>query len=214
MHRLHHKTPASMFDPGWLFLMAGLALLGATAWISASNDTADTRMTRDRLLVQEAHRQERIARYEEFLGAIDQKQPALVESLAAAQLNQIPADRAAIPGTVRDNQVDASVFPALEPPALRLPARREVDSRLAHLIQGDLTRMLLLAGSAVMILIGLLPPSRGWGKAVETPHQTGSGNHGDAHTVPSVLVEGKPINRVTEQASDHPDVATTQVAHS
>jgi hypothetical protein len=178
-----------MFDPGWLFLLAGLGLLGATAWISASNDAAEARITRDRLLVQEAHRQERIGRYGEFLGAIDQKQPALIESLAAAQLNQIPADRAAIPGTVRDNLADASVFPALEPPALRLPAKREVDSRLGRLIAGDTTRMILIAGSALMILIGLLPPSRGWGKSQNAVKPVDTE---EKHPAPSVVVEAKP----------------------
>ncbi|MFO0833201.1 MAG: hypothetical protein U0637_15315 [Phycisphaerales bacterium] len=190
MHRIHHRTPAALFDPGWLFLLAGLALLGATAWISASNDTAEARITRDRLLAQEAHRQERISRYEEFMGAIEQKQPALIESLAAAQLNQIPADRAAIPGTVRDNQVDASVFPALEPPPLHLPERRSIDSRLARLVSGDLTRMLLLGGSALMILIGLLPPSRGWGKSQNALHPL---EHNHSLPRASVEVEAKPM---------------------
>ena len=199
MQRLHHKTPAAMFDPGWLFLLAGLALLGATTWVSASNDTADARITRDRLLAQETHRQERIGRYEEFLGALDQKQPALIESLAAAQLNQIPADRAAIPGTVRDNTVDASVFPALEPPALRLPARREVDSRLAQLIQGNLTRMVLLAGSALMILIGLLPPSRGWGRTENALKPLEHDSHAAGH--PGVMIEIKPPATSSQNAS-------------
>lgn len=199
MQRIHHKTPAALFDPGWLFLLAGLALLGATAWITAANETADARIARDRLLAAEAHRHERIGRYEEFLGAIEQQQPALIESLAAAQLNQIPADRAAIPGTVRDNLADASVFPALEPPALRLPAKRDVDSRLSRLISSDTTRMILLAGSALMILIGLLPPSRGWGKSqsalrpVEHDlHEPGSVSAPRA-PVASVTIEAKPV---------------------
>lgn len=198
MHRIHHKTPAALFDPGWLFLLAGLALLGATAWITASNETAEARIARDRLLAAETHRQERIGRYEEFLGAMDQQQPALIESLAAAQLNQIPADRAAIPGTVRDNLADASVFPALEPPALRLPAKRDVDSRLSRLIASDTTRMILLAGSALMILIGLLPPSRGWGKSQSALRPVEHDLHEPAPTqaphtpVASATIEAKP----------------------
>ncbi len=181
-----------MFDPGWLFLLAGLAMLGATALISAQRDVDDARWLRDRMLAAEAHRQERIGRYEEFLGAVDERQPALIESLAAAQLNQIPADRAAIPGTVRDNLADASVFPALEPPALRLPPRQVVDSTLSRWISGDTTRIWLLAGSVMMILVGLLPQSRGWGRgqsAIE-PQEVGR-RIGVGKFPESVLVEPK-----------------------
>lgn len=207
MHRIRHTTPAALFDPGWLFLLAGLALLGATAWITAANETADARIARDRLLAAESHRHERIGRYEEFLGAMDQQQPALIESLAAAQLNQIPADRAAIPGTVRDNLADASVFPALEPPALRLPAKRDVDSKLSRLIASDTTRMILLAGSALMILIGLLPPSRGWGKSQSALRPAEHDLHEPARTqaphapVAIATIEAKPAQTSTAAAT-------------
>jgi hypothetical protein len=155
---------AAILDPGWLFLLAGLALVGATALISAQHDAALARWARDRVLAAEAHRNERLARHEEFLGALEQRQPALVESLAAAQLNQIPAERAAIPGTVRDLRADASVFPALEPPPLRLAPAPKPRSTLAKWAVGERSRMWVYAGGTLMILIGLLPSSRGWGR--------------------------------------------------
>jgi hypothetical protein len=154
-----------LFDPGWLFLIAGLALLAATALITAQKEVAQARWLRDRVLAAESHRGERLARYEEYMGALESRNPTLVESLAGSQLNQIPSERAAIPGTVRDHTSDAGVFAALEPPALRLPSQRSVDSMLSKLVTNDATRMWMLAASALLILIGLLPPSRGWSRS-------------------------------------------------
>jgi hypothetical protein len=158
------KPFPAFFDPAWLYLVAGLALLAATVLVSAQVDLEQAQHQRDVVLAVELHREQRLDRYKEFLAAIDARQPALVESLAGSQLNQIPATRAAIPGTVRDNAVDASVFPALEPPPLVLPAPMQTRSMLTKLATQDATRLWLLAGSAVLILVGLLPASKGFGK--------------------------------------------------
>lgn len=159
-----------LFDPAWLFLLAGLALVSATVLVSAQTQLDEVRHQRDRVLAIEEHRQQRLDRYKEYLDALTQGQPALVESLAGSQLNQIPADRAAIPGTVREGaSLEASIFPALEPPPLREPAQFETPSTLARLASNDATRIWLLAGGAVLILVGLLPASRGWGKQVANP---------------------------------------------
>ncbi len=152
--------PRSLFDPAWLFLIAGVALLGATVLVSAQAQVDDASFVRDRALAVEDHREMRINRYREFLAGVETKQPALVEALASSQLNQIPASRAAIPGTVRDNLANASVFPALEPPPFVEPPKTKIQSRLARLTSNDATRVWLLAGASVLILVGLLPASR------------------------------------------------------
>lgn len=149
-----------LFDPAWLFLLAGVALLGATVLVSAQAQVDDAAYVRDRALAVEKHRESRIDRYRELLVGIETKQPALVEALASSQLNQIPASRAAIPGTVTDNMANASVFPALEPPPFFEPPRTKIQSRLARLTSNDATRVWLLAGASVLILVGLLPASR------------------------------------------------------
>jgi hypothetical protein len=156
----------AFFDPTWLFVLAGVAMLAATVLVAAQDDIDDARFARDQVLAVEAHRETRLNNYKEFLAALDERQPALIESLASSQLNQIPAERAAIPGTVHDNTVDASVFPALEPPPVQLPQRTRVNSVLRHLATSDATRIWLLAGSALCILLGLLPASRKPGEAV------------------------------------------------
>jgi hypothetical protein len=147
-------------DPAWLYLIAGVALLAATVLVSAQAQVDEARFVRDRALKVEDHRQLRLSNYREFLAAVETKQPALIEFLASSQLNQIPADRGAIPGTLSGSLDDASVFPGLEPPAMVEPKRTHMDSMLVRFTSNDATRVWLLVGSAVLILVGLLPASK------------------------------------------------------
>ncbi len=149
--------PRYRFDPAWLFLLAGLALLAAVVVIGSRDELDDAQHQRDRVLAVEQHRQQRLDRYNEYLSALERNDRVLAESLAGSQLNQVPEDRAAIPGTVEPAAGDATVFPALEPPPLELPERVVVESTLAKLVRHDRTRLLLLAASAVLVLVGLLP---------------------------------------------------------
>jgi hypothetical protein len=137
-----------------------VALLAATVLVSAQAQVDEARFVRDRALMVEDHRHLRLDRYREFLAAVETRQPALIEALASSQLNQIPADRAAIPGTLQPTLADASVFPALEPQPMVEPVRTNSTSMLVRLTNNDATRVWLLVGAAVLILVGLLPASR------------------------------------------------------
>lgn len=159
MNSASTRSPV-IFDVGWLYLLSGLALLGATVLIPAADDLEEARWIRDRALAIEAHRSARIARYEEYLGAIEDKNESLILSLAASQLNQIPEGTAVVPGLEIQPTADASVFPALEPPPLVLPERMRIDSRLQRWTTDNKTRVWLLAGSVLLMMIGLLPPSK------------------------------------------------------
>jgi hypothetical protein len=151
-----------LLDPGWLFLASGLALLGATVLVPAARDLTEAKWLRDRALAVEAHRESRLERYEQFLAAVDDRDPTLVNSLAASHLNQIPEGLEAVPGQQVDALSNVSVFPALEPPPIRLPELRQVESRLARWTSSDKGRLWLTAGGAFCVLIGLLPASKGW----------------------------------------------------
>jgi len=161
---------AAWLNPAWLYLIAGVALLAATVLVSAQAQVDEARFVRDRALTVEQHRQQRLDRYREFLVAVETKQPALVEALASSQLNQIPADRAAIPGTMHDSLVDASVFPALEPAPMAEPTRTHSTSMLVKLTSNDATRVWLLVGASVLILVGLLPAARPWNVSAGSGH--------------------------------------------
>ena len=166
--RLHVETPergpsSPIVNPAWLFLAAGLAILGLVMILPAYEDLAEARFRRDRALAVEAHRESRLARYEEFLGAIENRDPSLVMSLAATQLNQIPTERAALPlgsAVVSGAGGDASVFPSLEPEPMVLPERERIPTRLERLVTGERTRGWVLLVGAVCVLVGLLPATR------------------------------------------------------
>ena len=143
------------FDPGWLFLLAGLALLGSLVIIPAYEDVAQARFRRDLVLAIEKHRENRMSRYEEFIGAVDNREPSLLVSLAESQLNQIPTDRGALPFAGNDGKPNASVFPSLEPEPLI--------SRLEELTTGERSRPFVLLVGAICVLLGLLPTTRSRG---------------------------------------------------
>lgn len=149
-----------LVDPGWLFLLVGAAVLAATVLIPAAEDLEEARWLRDRALAVEAHREARLARYGEYLAALEAREPSLVLSLAASQLNEVPRGMAAMPGFESPMTASASVFPALEPPALRLPERVRAESTLSRLAMGERSRLWLIAGGAMCVLLGLLPGRR------------------------------------------------------
>jgi hypothetical protein len=154
--------PIALFDPGWLFLIAGIAVLVATVLIPAADELGEVRLQRDRALALERHRAERISRYEAYLQALEAQEPSLVMALAQSQLNQIPQGRALIierpaPLIGAGAAVSASVFADLEPPPPKLPERARVDSVLQRWASSEMLRPWLIAGGAVCLLIGLLP---------------------------------------------------------
>lgn len=154
-----------LVDPGWLFLLAGAAILAACVLIPAIEDAAEARFRRDQVLAVEKHREVRLSRYEEFIGAVDARDPRLLISLAESQLNQIPADRGAVAMEMGGGGVagfaattNASIFPSLEPPPLVLPKREKVVSRLEAMATDEGSRKWMLIVGAVSVLIGLV----GW----------------------------------------------------
>lgn len=155
--------PIALFDPGWLFLLVGVAVLGATVLIPAADELAEVRLQRDRALALEKHRADRIARYSGYLTSLEAEEPSLIKALAQSQLNQIPQGRSLIieqPAPLVGGAIQsASVFTDLEPPPPKLPERVRVGSLLQRLATGDLSRPWLIAGGALCLLVGLLPRS-------------------------------------------------------
>jgi hypothetical protein len=149
-----------LIDPGWLFLAAGLAILACVVIIPAQIDVAEAMAQRDRVHAAELHREQRIARYTEFMGAIEAQEPTVIRALAESQLNQIPADRGALIPGGQVASTDASIFPALEPDPLVLPEPTRTISRLERWCTDHGTRRWLILGGALCVLLGLLPAAR------------------------------------------------------
>lgn len=153
-----HPAQPAPFDSGWLYLIAGIALVAATLLIPAFEELEDVRWERDKALALERHRLERLERHTAYLEALERREPSLVIALAQSQLNQIPAGRTLILEPPDNASASASVFAGLEPPRpAMLPERVRVDSFLSRLATDNLTRPWLLAGGVVCMLVGLLP---------------------------------------------------------
>jgi hypothetical protein len=157
--------PIDRFDPGWLFLIAGLVLLGYTVIIPAQADLAEARWQRDRALAIERQREERLFKHERYLAALESREPSLVRALAASQLNLVPVSQGAIVEVGDPATGDVSVFPGLEPAPIRLPELRLVESRLARWARDDHARLWLIISGGVLVFIGLL----GWSPRPGTP---------------------------------------------
>lgn len=153
-------SPLAIVDPGWLFLIAGILLLGATVLVPAFDELGEVQWQRDRALALERHRQERIGRYEDYRGALDRAEPSLVLALAASQLNQIPQGRTLILEPPDPVSESVTIFSDLEPPPVKLPERTRVESLLMRLATGERTRPWLIAIGGMCLLVGLLPPAR------------------------------------------------------
>ena len=154
------ERPIDRFDPGWLFLIAGLVLLSFTVVIPAQSDLAEARWQRDRAVAIEAQREERLFKHERYLAALESREPTVVKALAASQLNLVPAGSGAIVEVDDPGRSDASVFPVLEPAPISLPELHQVESRLGRWARDRDSRLWLIAGGSMLVLIGVLP----WGK--------------------------------------------------
>jgi hypothetical protein len=155
-----NPAPLAYLDPGWLYLLSGIALVAATILIPAVRDLDDVRHQRDRALVLEEHRLERLQRYQDYLDALERREPALIMALAASQLNQIPRGRTLIIESPETTLASASVFAQLEPPPPVLPERHHPRSILFRWTTSERTRPWLLAAGGVCMLMGLLPRAR------------------------------------------------------
>lgn len=154
------RRPAALFDPGWLFLIAGVVLMSFTLLIPAFEDLEIARHNLKRMQAVEHHRIDRIARYQEYLAALERGDEGLVLSLAAMQLNKAPAGRGLLLPAGDISKRTASVFGSLEPPPLVLPERYVERSTLETLATAGPSRLVLLGFAGLCVLIGLLPPSR------------------------------------------------------
>jgi hypothetical protein len=162
-HLRRAGQPLFRFDPGWLFLLAGLLTISITVLIPAQHDLDIALWQRERAAVIEKHRLDRIERYAQYLKGLESGDESVALSLAAVQLNKSPVDR--VPLNPRQNpaNVSASIFPHLEPPPAVLPGKPAVTDRsslLARWAINDHTRLWMLAAGVLCILLGLLPAAR------------------------------------------------------
>lgn len=147
-----------LLDPGWLFLLAGLAILAATVLIPARRDLDEARDYLERAKVVEQHRLDRIERYVGYMNQLDAGDEGAILALAAMQINQAPAGNVLLLPAERAVRAP-SIFSQLEPPPMALPERQAEVSTLEAWCLADRPRLMLTALGAMLVLIGLLPPT-------------------------------------------------------
>jgi hypothetical protein len=147
-------APLFRIDPGWLFTLAGLAVMVSAALLPAELDLHGLRQQRASIEAREAWNRQRLQAYDRFLSDLDRADPSLLRRLAASQLNLMPKGErpllmaTSIEHTVSD-WIDATVPPFEFKPA---PAP---DTLLARLAEGP-RRLWLMAGGAMSVFLGLV----------------------------------------------------------
>lgn len=151
---MRRTAPLFRFDPGWLFTLAGLAVMVSAALLPAQLDLHDLRQQRAAIEAREKWNRIRIEAYDRFLADLERRDPALLRRLAASQLNLMPkGEQPLLMATSIDHTVcdwiDETVPPfEFEP----LPAP---DTLLARLAEGP-RRLWLMAGGAMSVFLGLV----------------------------------------------------------
>jgi len=156
-----------LLDAGWLFLLAGVALLASTVLIPAQRDLEEARFYLKRAQIAEEHRLARMSNYASYLGMVADPDEQTLTNLVATQLNKAPqgmtllASDSAGSGTQKKKPA-ADVYASLEPPPLVLPEKPErgEPSRLERWATEDSSRLWLIAAGVMCVLVGILPPSR------------------------------------------------------
>jgi len=167
MAQAMHDQPAPgdnpvkrLLDPGWLYLLAGIALIASAVLIPSADDLDTAVWRRDRALAVEATQRETRDRYLASLDATRRGDERLLAGLALRELNLTREDARFI-----SHAPTEGYLASLAPEPTTLPQRTPVDSTLSRLAQGETSRLWLLGGGAFALLIGLLPPASRGGRA-------------------------------------------------
>ncbi len=140
-------------DPGWLFIIPGLALCAATILIPAHMDLQTLHSQYSDLRQDESHTLSRLAARANFIDQLESQNPRLLAHLASNQLNLMPAsDTAVLVDTAGTANVLAWIDSTL--PSPNPSPDRPAQSRLARWATGP-HRLWLFAAGVMAIFIGL-----------------------------------------------------------
>ena len=203
-----------LFDPGWMFVIAGLVLVASAALVPATYDLWVMRTQLRHLDAQERENFNRLEAYSKFVHDLDAAEPQLVRRLAASQLNLVPrGERPLIVArSARETPiewVDATIAP------VRATVVPFPDSLLSRLTLGR--KALWIAGAGVMcIFLGLLsaplrllvPPAPTIGEAGAAARELLSGR------APQLAFAGGGTTHAAAHAESLPSaVASVRIGH-
>lgn len=184
--------PLFSVDPGWLFVLAGLALLVSGALVPGQRDLHDLRDQLRQVKDRETESYSRLRAYSTFMEDLRARDPVLVKRLAAAQLNQMPSGGTPV---LAAESLDAGVTDWIEATVEFMPTPSAVypDTLLTRLATGP-RRLWLLAGGAMCVFAGLL-----LGPSISAP--VGS-RQGAARRSVAGLLEAPPVEARSRLTAD------------
>jgi hypothetical protein len=146
--------PLFRFDPGWLFIAAGLALCAAGVLLPAQADLHALRMQLEQLRNEESQAYARLRAHSDFMDQVDRADPALIRRLAATQLNMVPEGDKPVLLTASltvpvTHWIESAVQVDIRPPK---PAPI---SKLSEIANGE-HRLWLFGGGIMVVFIGLV----------------------------------------------------------
>jgi len=168
----HVFRPLFRLDPGWPFVLAGLALLMAALLIPAQRELHELRNEVERIDASESRVYAQLQSYDQFLQELKSGNPDLVRRLAMAQLNMVPKGEQSLLLTPGLNQTVAQWIQESVPTPVVTPAPYP-DTLLARFALGP-NRLWMCAASVFLLFVGfLLGPDTGRAATAvaELPHE-------------------------------------------
>jgi len=165
---VRRTLPLIRLDPGWLFVLAGLALVLTAAVIPSGRERRALEAQATELKRQEAANFAVLGAYAQFVQELEDRDPALLRRLAAAQLNMIPKGETPV---LMASTVNASV-PEWVESTVEIPTSESEpipDTLLARWTEGS-RRLWAIGAGAFMVFVGLLlSPIAATRRAPEAP---------------------------------------------
>ncbi|MFM2163971.1 MAG: hypothetical protein RL325_408 [Planctomycetota bacterium] len=201
-------APLFRIDPGWPFVIAGLALIVSAVLIPAQRELHDLEQ---QLKVHRAYEEKANAEllaYEQFLSDVQRGDPRLLERLVRAQLNKMPKDDRPLllMPTANDTVpqwIESSVTVEIPEP------QPYADTLLARIASGP-RRLWVLASGTFLVFMGILfVPSTGSRRPVRreelvpvaAPVAAGASDAGDIEDSVEDVVEEEAIEEEAAEAS-------------
>ncbi|MCB9838446.1 MAG: hypothetical protein H6813_03830 [Phycisphaeraceae bacterium] len=147
------------FDPGWLYCIAGAALLVATVLIPVHDDRLRAEHHRDAAIARRDSQTDRLEAYGAYLDALNEGDDRLYLALAATQLNLAPEGKAPVILAGDDWTPNTNIYADIEPAPRLIDPFHLPDTRLRRWTTDPTQRLWLIAAGAICVLVGLMPPA-------------------------------------------------------
>ena len=152
--RMSRTAPLFRMDPGWLFTMAGLAIMIASALLPAERNLHELKQQLSAIELRESMNAKRLEAYSRFTIDLEARNGSLLRRLAASQLNLMPeGDEPLLMATSIEHTVSDWIEDTVVPGDYQPEAAP--DTLLTRLADGP-RRLWLMGGGADFVFLGLI----------------------------------------------------------